>query len=465
MPAGPRSRVAPLVVLLSFLPLAQAGLTARFAFDDMMNMAGYWRRGWPALITAQFQFWSSYYRPMGGLFYQPLLDVFGLDPLPYRVVIAVFLTANALLAYYAATLLTRSLIISVLTGVLTAYHSRMLMLHYNTSQVYDVLCFFFWFVSLILFLQVRSKGRFLGAGSIAALSIAYICCLNSKEMGVTLPLMLLAWEVIHWERSHVLRRSLPIVVTGLLTLIYVVGKMMGPDPISGWPGYKPVFTVGRFLDNNGHFAADILYLETALDKAGLLLLWAGIAYLVFRRRRLWMRWALALIIFGALPISFSPARGAQCLPIPLFGFALVVSTVAADVIRFLSREPLLGRRNLRAPARIAICLTVIVWHQSRMLREQQKHLPEVRNAQDVTWLGIQEMQRVRQQIRRGSRIAIVKDPGLDWEMYFVTELVLRDRSAVITLQQTHDHILTPQEIAGYDHVLTFDDNNVLQVLR
>ena len=114
----------PMLVAAYSLPLVAVGLTARFAFDDMMNIAGYWSKGWSALIEAQFRFWSTYYRPMAGLIYLPLLDQFGLEPQPYRIVVFVLLASNALLAYYVAKLLSHSGLIALLTAALTAYHGR-----------------------------------------------------------------------------------------------------------------------------------------------------------------------------------------------------------------------------------------------------------------------------------------------------------------------------------------------------
>jgi hypothetical protein len=255
-------------------------------------------------------------------------------------------------------------------------------------------------------------------------------------------------------------------VTGVLTVIYVVGKSIGPGALSeAGPAYKPVLTVGRFLDNNAHFARELLYLDEDPGKLGILTIWALIAYLVFRRRRTSLRWAFVLIVAGGLPIAFIAPRGGSWLNIPLFGFALVAATVLADVARFVSGEPLFRRMGGRGLVRVAVCLAFMSWHGWFLYRWQRADEPYWVESQNRTWTEITEMQRVRPRIARGSRIAILNDPGLGWEMYFVAQLALRDPGAKITQQKTYDHILTPEEIAGYDHVLTFDDNTVLHVLK
>jgi uncharacterized membrane protein YfcA len=179
-----------------FLPLAWVGLTARFATDDPMNIAGYWNRGWEKLIAAQFLFFSSYYRPMGGLFYMPIFDVFGTNPFPYRAVLLVILGANAFLAYGAAKTLSRSVPIALIAAVFTSYHGGMFVLFYNTSQLYDVLCFLFWFAALNLYLRIRTRERDLNIRETGVLLGLYICALNSKEMAVTLPVALFAYETV-----------------------------------------------------------------------------------------------------------------------------------------------------------------------------------------------------------------------------------------------------------------------------
>ena len=50
-----------------------------------MNLHSYLSRSPVALILDNLRYWSTSYRPLGGLFYVALYRWFGFDPLPFRV--------------------------------------------------------------------------------------------------------------------------------------------------------------------------------------------------------------------------------------------------------------------------------------------------------------------------------------------------------------------------------------------
>src|SRR5580700_3698671 len=75
-----------------FLYFSRDVLGVHFAPDDMMNVDNfYWTPGLWRLFYSQFLIWRGYYRPMGGLFYLPILSVWGLDPVPYHVALSLIL--------------------------------------------------------------------------------------------------------------------------------------------------------------------------------------------------------------------------------------------------------------------------------------------------------------------------------------------------------------------------------------
>jgi hypothetical protein len=431
-----------------------------------MNIANYWEKGWPKLIAAQFHFYSSYFRPMAGLFYLPIYERFGLNPLPYRIVILGILAANALLAYYAAKLLSRSPLVAALAAIFTSYHGRMFIVYYNTSHIYDVLCFFFWFSAFVWYLRIRVRGSYLNLWQTLILLVLYVCALNSKEMAVTLPVILVAYECVSagavstWPQ----RRYGPLAVLSVVTLVYVVGKNLGSDALSKMDGYRAVYTVGRFLDNNAHYAREILYHDHDFTKPGMVAIWLILGWLAFRRPRPYLRWALVLTILGAAPIGFIPARGGGWLNIPLFGYALFAAAIIADAARWLSRERWFARLPCGA-VRLVLTCAVVIWYGALMHDLQQEKLGDWVRSQNPTWSAIQNMERIRPEIRPGARILFLNDPVTDWEMYFIARLVLRDRNAIITLQEQESEPLTPEEIERYHHVLKFDENNVLHRIR
>ena len=93
---------------------------------------------------------------MGAVFYLPIYDVFGMNPLPYRMAVLALLAANIFLSFRIAGLLTRSTAAATLTAVLVCAHASMLPIYYNTSMIYDVLAFFF--MALMLWVYMRRAG-------------------------------------------------------------------------------------------------------------------------------------------------------------------------------------------------------------------------------------------------------------------------------------------------------------------
>src|SRR5215831_16552961 len=76
--------------------------------DDLMNLHQYWITPVPALIKANIFFWSTYYRPLGALFYLPLYTLFGFNPRPLYILYYLILLFNLYAVYLVASRLTRS---------------------------------------------------------------------------------------------------------------------------------------------------------------------------------------------------------------------------------------------------------------------------------------------------------------------------------------------------------------------
>jgi hypothetical protein len=195
---GPWRRLAfVLLTLTYFLYFNWDGLRARFAADDMMNMVLYWRMKPLRLLLNLFMPWRGAYRPIGSLFYLPLLQLFGLNPLPYHAAMLAILLANLYLVYRFARRLGCGELQSGLAALIVAYHAGLSMLYYSTAFIYDVLCFSFYMSAFLCYARVRAQGRLLRGRETALVMGLYLCALNSKEMALTLPMVLLAYEFLY----------------------------------------------------------------------------------------------------------------------------------------------------------------------------------------------------------------------------------------------------------------------------
>src|SRR5256886_5879542 len=94
------------------------------------------------------------------------------------------------------------------TGVQTCalpilcYHQELANLVFSGSFIYDVLCGFFYFAALTYYVRIREQGVALRAGQLAIFLALYLCALNSKEMAVSLPVIVFIYEVLKYPRIH-----------------------------------------------------------------------------------------------------------------------------------------------------------------------------------------------------------------------------------------------------------------------
>ena len=170
-----------LIVFFYFCYFLLPSLSSRFRNDDAYNIYYFWSRGTGALIKGLLLFFTTYYRPMGGVYFYSLYEIFGLNPLPYHIVIVLLLFINVVLVYRCAALISGSKIIGGLCAVLMTYHARMAVLAYAPAFVFDVLCFTFYFAALFYYLRIRSGGRRLKARQISIFLLLYIAALESKR--------------------------------------------------------------------------------------------------------------------------------------------------------------------------------------------------------------------------------------------------------------------------------------------
>lgn len=304
------------------------GLRAHFAPDDMMNIDSfYWSPGPWRLFVSQFLLWRGYYRPMGGLFYLPIYYAAGLHPLPYHIGLSLILLANVWLVYRVARLLGCETAAAALAALCASYHAGLSNLYYNTAYVYDALCGFFYLAALAYYIGIRARGEFLGWRRTAVFAALFVCALNSKEMALTLPAVLLAYEwIFHgpvWGTAPraarpsgepagppggPLRSVLRIpLLAALLAGADLYGKVFGVDALTGMEGYRPVFSLDRVHDFQAIFFRDATFLH--LDWLGIAMIWGVLSYLAWRPgARPALRFSWAFLLIAPLPIEFLPGK-------------------------------------------------------------------------------------------------------------------------------------------------------------
>ena len=459
-----------------FLCFNWGSLRVHFALDDLGNIGHYYEYSPWQVALSNFLPWRGDYRPLGGLFYLPIYRFAGLNPLPYQAVLLALLLANVYWVYRFAQELGASRLSAGLAAMVNCYHGGIANLYYNAAFVFDVLCCFFYLASFVFYLRIRNRGRLLSASQTLAFLGLFLCALNSKEMAVSIPAMLLIYEWIYhrpqkldaaallaWVRGPA-RVSL---IAAALDLVDIYGKIAGPTALIHAESYHPVFTLARLRDFQSLSMRDLFFSWAWTPGWGeILALWAVLALLAWwnagRPVLPFLFWFLVVV---PLPIEFLIGKSHACLVLLLVGGAIFVAVVFGDMVqtaaRFLARGfrlPSAGRR-LVTGAMIAAALFVWVDDQRRLrLLIGQVQMPSLGFE---TWDLIGELRRSNFHPRHGSTVAFVEDPFHTLDMYFLARLWVDDRS--VRVHVPCQGPLTPQELAQADYVFAFRDRRLIRL--
>jgi hypothetical protein len=341
--------VCVIAIVAYFLHFALPSLAGGFNEDEMTGMYAYWRLGTLKLLWANICFWKGIGRPAGALYYLPLYHFFSLNPQPYRIVQVSILATSIPILYYLARLLACSRSVAFLAVLALCYHAQLADLVFIGSFIYDVLCGFFYFAALTYYVHIREKGRSLRPPQLVAFLALYICALNSKEMAVTLPVIVLIYEALRrprfgeWKQfvHRNWRFAVPALIAGLLSVPYIYGKTQGNNALARVTGYHPGYSWHRFTTSNAHFINELFYLipNHVMTQGMLLALWAAIFVYAFLRQDRMLQLMAFWIVITPLPLAFIPLRGGACLYILLFGWAMIFAKLISDLIRLLSKSP------------------------------------------------------------------------------------------------------------------------------
>ena len=477
-PARWRKLAFALLILTYFFYFNWSGLWAQFAADDMMNMAVYWRLKPIRLLLHLFMPWRGPYRPMAGLFYLPLLKGFGLNPIPYHAVMLAILLGNLYLMYRFARRIGCGELQAALATLIVAYHAGLSMLFYSTAFIYDVLCFSFYMGAFLCYARVRAGGRLLRGRETALVMGLYLCALDSKEMALTLPLVLLAYEWIYhpgngwpaaWTPKEIagwLRGPGRVMLyCGALNLVYLYGKEFAPNALMQSPAYRPVLSLQRVFAFETTAMNDLLLAwGSFVSWRGVVAMWVVLAYLAWRRQRPVLRFCWFFLMLTPLPLAVLEGRGAACLYIPLAGWAVFAAVVLTDIAgaaaRFLAEEPIVRRAGYAGLYAAILCTSFFFWAKQNNYLKHDFVRGAMADLGRQTGYTIQQLRTLNPHIKSGTHVAFLNDPFDDWDMSFIAELWFRDKSLQFHLQRKTP--LPPEELAKMT-VFDFQNGRLVQV--
>ena len=500
-----------IVIVAYFLHFALPALAGGFPGHDMLNMYIYWLPGMLKSLWANICFWTSFYRPGGALYYLPLYHLFGLNPQPYRIIQISILAASIPVAYYLGRLLAASQPVAFLGVLAFSYHAQSADLVFTGPYIYDVLCGFFYFSALTFYIRIREKGLLLRPLQCVGFLALYICALNAKEMAVTLPVIVLVYEILKfpcfgdWKEFARCnwRSALPSLIAGPLTAVYIYGKTHGANSMTKANLYRPEYSWHKFTASNTHFINEIFYQLIPNHVApGVIVFtaWGLVFVYAFLRRDRLLQLMAFWVVITPLPIDFISLRGDACLYIPLFGWAMILAKVVSDSVTLMSKAfamlyqggPALARQPaqllggattnrarsgpsgtgvaavadkmsppmFRAFATLLVACGLAVFTQWENQRFDR--VPALLNSGQKALRVIQALRSLNLHPAPGSMILLRgwpyrSDPfwSNGWNTVFIASLLYNDHSVRIYHEGTNQ--LTQQEIAKMDYIVSVDE--------
>lgn len=349
--SSPRWRLPLIWALLAawFLHFAWPGLLAWFTPDDLMNLHG-------VAFLSPWQILSTKERPVGNLVLKGLWELFGLHPRPYRVFCFAVLLVNLWLALRLFERASGSWKTSLFGGLFFAYHAQLQDLYFSTGTLYDLLCFAFSALALLLFLGRISRSEFSGRRALLAAAPAALAA-GSKEIAATLPL-LLALAAAAYRADRTGWKAAALAAAGCWA---VLGYALRRAPMSANPAYQPEFSLAVLNARWKLLTGDLLYRgpDWSPAAAWALLAAAVLATAWMRRGAAWL--ALGLIVLAPLPLLFLPQRSFYAFYLPYAGWCLLAG-LALDAVMERTRL-----RHWLAAVLTAVAVAALLAPQHRWL--------------------------------------------------------------------------------------------------
>lgn len=375
------------------------------------------------------------YRPMGGLFYRTIYDYFHFDPLPFRVACYCILAVNIVLAGWLLRCVAGLWEIAAVGTLLFSFHAMLIGLFYNTGTVYDLLCATFYFFSLLYYVYGRNKEPQLTFRPLILLFVLYSCALDSKEMAASLPIALLAYELVYhgvpkeWSR-RVWLRFRAIAVLALWTAAFTAVKTFVPTPMSVNAAYHPHLAPDFLLRNLSLYYNFLIYQHdffTPQTIMAVVTLMFAASWLLRSRA---MLFGLLFALITMLPVLIIPPRGGFVLYLPLFGWATwaavpIVRTRAA-ITKLLFRGS--TRPSVQTAMQAALLTALIILLYPIHQRKRNDFRFALRLEQSQMRDLLTQLKKQVPVFPHNSRILFIKDPFRrdDWELLFLIQMEYAD---------------------------------------
>jgi len=460
-----------LFIAAFFVAFTWRGMLVYFTGDDMMNLYGYWSRPVADLVRANILFWTAYYRPFGGVIYRSFFALFGFNPRPlYLLYYATFLV-NLYLAYVVLKRVSGSAETGAFATLILSVHANFYYLYYNAGALYDVYCFLFFFLALFIYIRVRERREYLTRWNLAGFVASFICCLNSKEMGATLPAILVIYELLfhtpRWRRPSdfsrwLMREGRGAWVAGVCLIGYIPAKM-SPRGLGHTASYVPHFNWTTFLQDTEAYLGYLTYWNRPFTSGAVIVFYGLLAVLALLLRSRLMWFGLLFFQITLLPVSFISAREGFVLYLPIAGLALYAAVLLVWIKdRVLNMSP----RFLRASGSLATVLLFLSTAAALgVAHVKQWHTP-LASKDSPFRITAEGLSQLYPKLPHGSSLLFVQSllDGQFYDLVFMLQLLYRDSDLFITqLNGPAPQRIPIDRLGHYDHIFTYEGNRYVEL--
>ncbi len=409
------------------------------------------------------------YRPLPALAYKAFFTAWGFDLWVFRLFVLAVAAINVYLVGLVAYRLTGRREAGLLSALLFAWHEQYAPLLYNTGQIYDAFGFLFYFAALAWCFGEREEAQ--GARRLVIVVVLLVLALNSKEMAVSLPVMILLWRLRVRPRGAGLARSVRFwlqegrtaLVTAAAVLWFLLGRMLGPESLIQVAVYRPEISAANYFASAGYYLGEAIYHKVKLGPGlSAAVLCALLAAAIAMRSRA-LIWSWALFTIGIFPLAFIPHRGLAAAIIPYAGLVIYVAVLLAEGrSRLLAAAGLRGTRmQFCSQAALFVAVTALVLASHGRAWSFRQALSEDEYAPIRTLR--QQLRALYPSLAPGTRLLFVADPfGHTYNIVFLVQLAYRNDE--IEVHQLRRLKAAP-DFGSYDHVFEWCDGRFTELMR
>jgi hypothetical protein len=370
-----------LAVLSLLFFFARDGLFVSLSEDDLMNLHFAAGESRLRLLVANLFPFTTVYRPAGAALYILLFDFVGFSPIYFRAATCVLLLLGCVAVYRLGSVCDSRVTTGALAAIPLAFHSRLTNIYTENAYVYDVLCGAL-FASTVAFYVNRRRHGPLRWQNVLILYFLWAATVNAKEIGLTLPVVLMAYELVYC-RPFLCRRLVWPAALLALSIASWRSKIALGSPLYNHASYEPSIDLAHLLYETQQQVADAVLAPDVAVSVGLLaVVVATFVGVVLASRSKAAQFGLLWVLITPLPVLAIWSRSFSSMYIPWMGVCIVLGAVTAqatEVLRFPTNW-----KPLTIPV-FAVIWAAVQWHDTTMrgsLRETGAQWEHVRSAID-----------------------------------------------------------------------------------